>query len=998
MNQYKKINNTVGLLLFATALLVYSLTLEPTLSFWDCGEFITAADKLQVGHQPGAPLFLMIGKVFSILAAGNTAKIAYWMNFSSALFSATTILFLFWTITALASKLYQKQRSLTDTLTIVATGAVGALAFTFSDTFWFSAVEAEVYSLSMLFTAIVFWTILKWESSGEDRWLLLIAFTVGLSIGVHLLSLLAIPAIVLVYYFKKTPKASPLGIGKAILASGIIWAAVQFVIVKYFVLFAAKMDILFVNSFGLNFGYGAACFMILLCIAIGYGIIYSIKQHKYQLNLGLLCLSFVILGFSSYFMIIIRANAKPSLNLSNPDNAYSLYNYLGRVNYGQTPFLYGQTFDAKRKDVKETGTEYRRGKEKYEVSGKSMEMIYDKNMIFPRVYSDKPHHVNFYRNWLGMGENESPSFAQNLKFFSSYQMGFMYWRYFLWNFAGRQNDVQGQGSNNEGNWLSGIKQIDAIRLGNQSKLPESITGNEGYNRFYFLPMLLGIAGLIFLYQRNKKDTLVVITLFLSTGLAIIIYLNQDPLQVRERDYAYVGSFYAFAIFIGLGVLAMKAMLMRFNAPKLALALAALTGLIIAPGIMGFEGWNDHDRSGKTTALEWASNYLNSCAANAILFTNADNDTFPLWYAQEVEGIRTDVRVVNLQYLSDDSYINQMKQQLHKSAPLPISMKEDSYVKGLRDYMYYVDYGFTDSVELKDLLEVLTSDNKADQIELSEGVYDNYLPTKKLKLTIDANQLVKTNTIKKADKYRLADKMEWTYNKNYVLKSDLALFDILVSNNWERPIYFATSVSEDTYIGLDKYLYMEGYAYHLLPFKINPDEQRDKRERTNSDEMYNNIMQKFDFKGFKTARYLDPESRRIVEGSWQMNNTLAGNLISEGKNGKAHDILIKSIKELPLRNYSINDTANKFLIIQKLYQLNDLANANTLTSQTISYMDQELNYIGSLDVPAQNAYGHDIQMSLYILNELDKMTADKKQFALNQQIKEQFQRLADRFTT
>ena len=998
LDQYKKINNWVGFLLFATALIVYTLTLEPTLSFWDCGEFITAADKLQVGHQPGAPLFLMIGKMFTLLAAGEHSKIAYWINFSSAMFSAATVMFLFWTITALASKLYSGTRSMTDSITVIATGVVGASAFTFSDTFWFSAVEAEVYSLSILFTAMVFWAILKWESQGDDRWLILIAFIVGLSIGVHLLSLLAIPAIVLVYYFKKTSSPSLVGIAKAMVISGIIWVTVQFIIVQYFVLLAAKLDLLFVNTFGFVFGSGAISFVVLLAAAIVYGLQYTIKRQKYQFNLGLICLTFVLLGFSSYFLIIIRANAKPSLNLSSPDNAYALYNYLGRVNYGQTPFLYGQTFDAERIDIKETGKEYRRGKNKYEVSGRSIEVIYDKNILFSRTYSNKPQHAEFYKEWLGLGENETPSYAKNLKFFSSYQMGFMYWRYFLWNFAGRQNDIQGQGSHDQGNWLSGIKSLDASRLGDQAKLPESITANEGYNRFYCLPLLMGIAGLIFLYRKRRNDALVVLTLFICTGLAIIIYLNQDPLQVRERDYAYVGSFYAFAILIGFGVMAIKSLLSRITVPQLSLGIASIVGLIAAPGIMSVEGWNDHNRSGKTTALDWASNYLNSCAPNAILFTNADNDTFPLWYAQEVEGIRTDVRVVNMQYLSDDAYINQMKQQLNQSAPLPIKMSSDKYVKGVRDYLYYIDYGFTDSVELKDLMAVLTSDNKEDQKEFVNGDYDNFLPSKQLKISIDAEQLLKTGTIKAADKEKVAQKMEWTYNKNYVLKSDLALFDILANNNWERPIYFATSVSEDTYIGLDKYLYLEGYAHRLLPFKVDPNDERNKMERTHSEQMYDNIMHKFRYKGFKTAAYLDPESRRIAEGTWQLNNTLASNLITEGKPELARNVLLKTIREIPLKNYSINDTVNKFLTIRSLYQLNDLSNANPLISQTIRYLDQELNYITALDPRLLPAYARDIKISLSMLYELERMTAEKKQLPLNQQIRAQYQRLEARLSS
>lgn len=997
MNRYQKINNSVGFLLFAIATLIYWLTMEPTLSFWDCGEFITAADKLQVGHQPGAPLFLMIGRMFSLLAMGDTAKVAYWMNFSSVLFSAATVMFLYWTITAIASKLYkQRKKSITDILTITAAGIVGALAFTFSDTFWFSAVEAEVYSLSILFTAVVFWAILKWESNADDRWLILIAFIIGLSIGVHLLSLLAIPAVVLVYYYKKTSKPSLMGFIKAIIAAGLIWVAVQIVIIQYFVLWAAKLDIIFVNTLGFGFGYGALLFVLLLASGVGYGIYYSIKNKKYNLNLSLVCLTFILLGFSSYFLIIIRANAKPSLNLSNPDNAYSLYNYLGRTNYGQTPLLYGQTFDAQRTALKEKGTEYRRGKERYEVAGKSFEAEYNKNMLFPRVYSDKPHHVNFYKQWLNLADGQSPSFAKNLEFFGSYQMGFMYWRYFMWNFAGRQNDNQGQGGKADGNWISGIKPLDAHRLGSQDNLPPSITSNEGYNRFYGLPLILGIAGLIFLYRRNRNDTFVVLSLFLFTGLAIIVYLNQDPLQVRERDYAYVGSFYAFAIFIGFGVMAVKELLSKLNAPKLSLAIASLTCLLAAPAIMGVQGWDDHNRSGKTTALDWASNYLNSCAPNAILFTNADNDTFPLWYAQEVQGIRTDVRVVNLQYLADDAYINQMKTQVNKSAALPIKMTEDKYVKGSRDYMPFIDYGFKDSVELKELIAVLTSDNKADMVEMNDGSFDNFLPTKKLKLTVDVNQVVKTNTVPTKDKEKITNQMEWTFNKEYAGKADLAMFDILVNNNWERPIYFATTVSSDTYIGLEKYLYLEGYAHRLLPFKPDAEDKRNKMERTNSDVMYVNIMQKFNLKGFKTAAYLDPESRRIAQTTWDLNNVLAHNLMMEGKTDKAHNIMVKSIKELPLKNYSINDTVGKFQAVQNLYQLQDIANANMLAEQTASFLEKELQYIVSLDPTQYTLHSGEIELGMSLLNELDKLTEQNKQTRLNEQIKEKYRKLESHF--
>ncbi|MES2457931.1 MAG: DUF2723 domain-containing protein, partial [Bacteroidota bacterium] len=890
------------------------------------------------------------------------------------------------------SKLYQKEKSMQESWTVIAVGAVGALAYTFSDTFWFSAVEAEVYSLSILFTAVVFWAVLKWENNEDDRWLVLIAFIVGLSIGVHLLSLLAIPAIVLVYHFKKNPKSGVWGIVKAIGAAGLIWFLVQYLVIQYTVLLAAKFDLFFVNSLDFGFGSGAVFFLLALFSVIAYGIYYSIKHKKYNLNLSLICLTFVLFGFSSYFLIIIRANAKPNLNLSNPDNAYSLYNYLGRTNYGQTPLLYGQTFDAQQVGITETGTQYRRGQNKYEDIGKDFKAEYDKNMLLPRMYSNKPHHVDFYKQWMNLSDGETPSFFKNLSFMASYQMGFMYWRYFMWNFAGKQNDFQGQGSQTEGNWLTGIKPLDGLRLEKQSDLPLSITANAGYNRYFGLPLILGIAGLLFLFRRNRNDLIVVTTLFFFTGLAIILYLNQDPMQVRERDYAYVGSFYAFAIFIGFGVLPIKEFLSKYSAPKLSLIAAVVIGVAGAPAIMGFQGWDDHNRSGKTTALEWASNYLNSCAPNAILFTNADNDTFPLWYAQEVEGIRTDVRVVNLQYLSDDAYINQMKQPMGKSAPLPISMPESKYVKGIRDYLRYVDYGITDSVELKDLLAVLTSDHNEDKVPLQDGSYENFLPSKHLKLTVDIDQVIKTQTVAAKDKAKITPKMEWFFNQNFAGKANMTMFDILANNNWKRPIYFGTSISDDTYIGLEKYLYLEGYAHRLLPLERDTADKRDKMEVTNSEVMYQNVMNKFQLKGFKTASYLDEESRRIASTTWTLNNTLAMNLIMEGQLAKANNLLVKSIRELPMRNYSIDDTVSKLQTIQALYMANNKEAANKLVAETTDYLSQEIGYIISLDPKRYEAYGRDLQRGFFVLDRMHKATEAQKETALTKMLQQKIEEL------
>jgi len=999
MKQFNRINTASGFVIFAIATLVYWLCMEPTLSFWDCGEFIAASFKLEVGHQPGAPLFLMIGKLFSILAGNNTAKIAYWVNFVSVIASAATIMFLFWTINAIALKIIKKTAGHLTPLqicTVIAAGTVGALAYTFSDTFWFSAVEAEVYAISTLCTAIVFWAILKWENQMNDRWVLFIAFMIGLSIGMHLLSLLAIPAIALVYYFRKTPKPTTWGTIKAFLIGCLILGFVQVGVIQYIVLFAAKADLLFVNTFGLGFGTGALSFIALLVAGLSTAIYYSIRKKLYKLNLGLLCFGLVLFGFSSYFMIIIRANAKPNINLSNPDTPMSLFGYLSRQQYEGKPLIYGQTFTAQPVEAKETGLTYRKGDKKYEVSGKSYKTIYDKNMLFPRTYSDKPAHVNFYKNWMGLSDGETPSFWKNLSFFNSYQVGFMYWRYFSWNFIGRQNDEQGHGEINHGNWQSGIKPLDALHLGNQDQLPESITANAGHNLFYGLPLILGILGIGYLYRKNKKDGLIIATFFFCTGLAIILYINQDPMQVRERDYAYVGSFYAFAIAIGIGVLAIKDLLAKMASSKMSLIVATTICVLVAPVLMAVKGWDDHNRTGKTTAIEMAKNYLNSCEPNAILFTNADNDTYPLWYAQEVEGIRTDVRVICLQFLSSEAYIDQMKRQQGLSAPLPISLKNAQYKDGVRDYLRYYDYGIKDSVELSDLLAILASDNNEDKIQMNDGSFDNFLPTQNLKFSVNKAQVLATNTVAEKDKAQIATEMKWNFNKKFALKSDLAMFDIIVHNNWKRPIYFSVGVSDDTYIGLDKYLYQEGFAYRLLPLKPNENPKADKMDQTNNSLAYQHYK-KFELAGFKNAKYLDPESRRILQGTWNYANTLSSNLIQANEVQKAKEVIQKSMNQLPLTNSSISDTLGKISLVQNLYFLKDNKNADQITANTSRYIAQEFEYILSLKPEVQQTFINDIRRGLYVLQNLDQLTEMHNQIGLSKSLKKQLKNYETRFT-
>ncbi|NEU07491.1 DUF2723 domain-containing protein [Flavihumibacter sp. R14] len=1049
---YQKINNILGWASFIIAATVYTLTLEPTVSFWDCGEFISAAFKLQVVHQPGAPLFLMIGKMFSLLAGDDLSRVAFWVNMSSALASAATIMFLFWTITALAKKILAQPGETVSTgklITIMGSGLVGALAYTFTDSFWFSAVEAEVYALSSLCTAIVFWAILKWDAHADephaDKWLVFIAYIMGLSIGVHLLNLLAIPAIALVYYFRRAKKRTSGGAILALFVGTVILAFIQYGIVQYLIKFAAYSDLFFVNSLGLGFGSGVTFFVILLILVLTFGILYTlhagktsliiavtsfvalmtigggitglivaaillalleylvkIRQKRRVLNLALISISFIILGYGSFAMIVIRAKADPTLNNSDPDNAFSLLSYVNREQYGDRPLAYGQYFDSKPVNSKEGDIIYRKGEEKYEQAGRKFERIYDRNTLLPRMYSDDPQHVSYYRDWMGMSETQSPTFLDNIGFLISYQTSFMYSRYFAWNFIGRQNDEQGHGDFIHGNWLSGIKFIDNKLVGGQNDLPRSEIQNKGFNRFYFLPFILGVIGAVWHFRKNQKDGGIVALLFFFTGLAIVLYLNQNPLQPRERDYAYAGSFYAFAIWIGLGVAGLASLLSKRMNPKTGAIIATLIGLLAAPVILAKDGWNDHDRSDKYTARDFAANYLESCAPNAILFTYGDNDTYPLWYAQEVENIRPDVRVVNLSLLGTDWYIRQMKKKVNQAPGLPISMDNSKFVQGLRDVIYY-DPNFIKvdgAAELKDVFDFLVSDNPNDQppSRYEEGVNENILPTKSLKITVDPAQVVKTNTVPETKKGQIAPTVEWEYNKNYVTKTELAILDILAHNEWKRPVYFAITVPSDNYIGLDKYLYNEGFAYRLLPLQkaVVDSADQQQQELVNTDAMYDHMMNKFTWGNLKKANYLDPESVRMVAVVVNNFNVLAEKLYNEGRPEEAKKALNKCLSVIPNQNFSLNFTIRKFYMADLLYKLKETKKANSVVEDTANYISDQLNYLHAISQTKENLGAQEIQLGMSILNELVKVTAENGQSDLNKKLTGKYQALESKF--
>jgi hypothetical protein len=999
---YSKINNITGWICFAIATITYILTLEPSVSFWDCGEFIASALKMQVVHQPGAPLFLMIQRFFSLFAFGDTTKVAYFMNVGSAIASGATILFLFWTITALAKKVLIKENeeiSKANMISIMGAGLVGALAYTFSDSFWFSAVESEVYALSSLFTAIVFWAILKWEAVANepraDRWLLFIAYIMGLSIGIHLLNLLTIPAIAFVYYFKKTKKATTSGILKTGIIGILILAVIQYGIIQYLVSLGAYFDLFFVNTMGMGFGSGVIFFAIVLIGALVWSIRYSIRHQKKILNLALLSTVLIIFGYGSFAMIIIRAKADPNLNNSDPDNAFSFLGYLNREQYGDRPLLFGPNYNSQPVEVKEGKTLYRKGADKYENAGKKSEYVYDRTTPFPRMYSDDARHIGYYKDMLGLDDSHFPTLVDNVRFFFSYQLGLMYTRYFLWNFVGRQNDDQGQGSAYEGQWLSGIKPIDGLLLGSQKNLPPTIVESKAYNRFFFLPLIIGLLGAIWHFKRNQKDAGIVALLFFFTGIAIVLYLNQKPMEPRERDYAYTGSFYAFAIWIGFGVLALREWLSKKLTPANGAVLATGAGLLAAPVLMAAQGWDDHDRSEKMVAHDIAVDYMQSCAPNAILFTYGDNDTYPLWYIQEVENVRPDIRLVNLSLFDTDWYINGMKRRQNESEPLPISMKESQYIQGVRDVMYYQDYKLAGSVELSNILAILLSDNDADKIARQDGSKDNFIPTKNFKLTVDRQDVLKNNVVPAADSAKIVPALEWTFNKNYVTKGTLAMLDILVHNNWKRPIYFASTVPSEQYNGLDNYLYTEGLALRLRPIKV--DTTLGRSDLINTPVLYNNLMNKFKWGNVKTANYLDTQSADDISIFTNLFNTAMNGLLKEGKIEDAKKVADRYFQVMPDRFYGMRSTMGAYFMSENLYAIGDVKRANQLIEKSALYIKKELDYLADIS-ESKNKFtgGQNVQLGMSFLNQMANIAAKNKQTKLSKDLTDEFNYLEGRF--
>ncbi|MCF8296227.1 MAG: DUF2723 domain-containing protein [Saprospiraceae bacterium] len=1010
MKLYQKLNNIIGWLVFIIAATVYIMTSEPTASFWDCGEYIATAFKLQVGHPPGAPLFQLIGRFFTLFAFGDLSMVARMINTMSALVSGLTILFLFWSITHLSRKLVtdNEELSIGQIIAVLGSGAVGALAFTFCDSFWFSAVEGEVYAMSTFFTAIVFWAILKWERVADEphssRWLILIAYLVGLSIGVHLLNLLAIPAITFVYYFRKY-NATPKGIIVVLILSILILAAVMYAIIPWIVSFAGVFERGFVNGLGMPFNSGTIIYFLLLTGGIVWGLYYSHKKAKVVFNTIILAFLFILIGYSSFFMLVIRSNANPPLDENNPENAISLLAYLNREQYGDWPLFKGQYFNSPldpREPYKDGKPVYTKDEEKgkYVITDERKNTIpnYDERFttIFPRMWSSSQKiHKNAYKSWgkiegtpitvskPGGGTEviNKPKFSENLRYFFRYQIGHMYLRYFMWNFAGRQNDIQGHGGPLHGNWISGIPFVDNARasLGPMENLPDDLARNKGMNKFYMLPLILGLIGFIFQINKNYKDSIVVILLFLMTGLAIIVYLNQYPYQPRERDYAFAASFMAFCIWIGIGALAIYNFLSKHINSKAAAVLVTLICLFLVPGIMAKEGWDDHDRSNRYTALAVAKNYLNSCAKNAIVFTNGDNDTFPLWYAQEVEGIRTDVRVVNLSLLNTDWYIDQMARKAYDSDPVPFSLSKKKYIQGTRDYVYFIERPEVKGYHtLKELMEFVGSDNVNTKYATSRG-YVEYFPTKKLRIPVDSADVIRKGVVSPKNANLIVDNVDWTLDKYGVQKNHLMVLDMLSKFDWNRPVYFAITTGDDSYIGLTDYFQLEGLAYRLVPIKYNsPDGQIG---RIDTDTMYNNLINKFTWGNLGDPNvYLDETNMRMTMNFRNNFARLADALIQEGKNEKALIVLDRCMEVMPEEAIPYN-----FFILpiaEGYYKIGKIEKGNEIIERLIDIYTNSLKYYFSFRGEKAKLIERDKQQALAVFQRISQTTKTYGQDSLN----------------
>ncbi len=982
---YRRLNKITGWILFSVSTIVYLLTLEPTVSFWDCGEFILSAFRLQVGHPPGAPLFLMIGRLATLFAGGDTSKVALTMNALSAVSSGFAIMFLFLTITHLVRKVYaigdQVQKN--QIPIILGSGIIGALTYTFSDTFWFSAVEGELYALSSLVTGLVFWGMLKWEEEADEaysgRWIILIAYIMGLGLGIHRLNLLVLPVLVFVFYFRKH-QVTRSGVIKTALISVALLYLMVFILIPGVPKIAGWFELLFVNVFGLPYNSGLLFFVMLMIAGLVIGIRYSLRSKRVILNYVITAITVIMIGYSSYAMIMIRSSARPPMNQNNPSDIFSLSYYINMEQYGSSPKLYGNYYSAPVVDVKSIVAGYNKIDGKYKPYFRP-EYEYNKDFmtVFPRMYSSDPDHETAYKYWgkvvgkrftaTSDNGNETiicPTFVENLRYFFRYQTGFMYLRYFMWNFVGRQNDLQGNGNPIHGNWISGIDFIDKARLGNLDNLPEDLKNNPARNTYYFLPLLLGIAGLIWHYGKSRNDFWLVMAFFIMTGIAIIFYLNQYPNQPRERDYAYAGSFYAFSVWIGMGFIFVYEKLKRFLKEYLASLTAFVVLLLAVPVLMAVQNWDDHDRSGRYTARDIGANYLKSCAPNSILFTYGDNDSFPVWYVQDVEGVRTDVRVANLSYLQAGWYIDMMRQKAFESDPMPLSLPSEKYMEGVRNQLP-VNRRLDKPVEIEQVIQFASQDDRKYMIDINgRGDYLNYLPTNKFIIDVDTAEVVANGTVKEYFKNRIVSPMIWEYTDNDAFKGDLAIMDLLSTNKWKRPVYFSTTVPSSQYKGLEKFFVQEGMAYRIVPINT-PKPEQGEFGMIDPIVMYDNMMNEFGWGNAADPHvYLDENNRRMLSNFRRIFGNLGNALLASGDTTRAIEAARKGLEIVP--SSKVPNDYFSLTLAEVLLKAGEKAEAEKIINSIINYSREYLEFAIGLD--SDKRFGMDYPIGINMQSYLD----------------------------
>ncbi|QGW28517.1 glycosyltransferase family 117 protein [Phnomibacter ginsenosidimutans] len=1060
--KFNRLNNVVGWIVFLIASAVYIMTAEKNGSLWDCGEFVASCFKLQIPHPPGAPMFVLIGRFFIVLFGDDPATAAKAVNIMSALASSFTILFLFWTITHFARKLVNpvvETITQPQALTIMGAGVVGALAYTFSDSFWYSAVEGEVYALSSFFTALVFWAMLKWEHqvdkdartdagtghSNADRWIVFIFFMMGLSIGVHLLNLLTIPAIVMIYYFKRYT-VTKWGTFWAFVIGCVITGVVQKFVIQYSIKGAGHFDILFVNDFGLPFFSGFTTFFVLLAVAIWFGLRMAAKKGWYYLRLGLWCLTFMLIGYSSYLTTMIRSSADPGVDMYNVDNPMSLVGYLGREQYGDFPLVYGQVFTAQSRNTsrEEGAMRYQKSKDKYIELGNDVKEVYDPAdmMFFPRVWdrSNDQQHANYYADVLGIGRTDDPkmqnpetgpyerrpTFADNIRFFVGYQTYWMYLRYFMWNFAGKQNDIQGVYASNvrDGNWITGISFIDDLIYGPQSAMPETIKNNKANNKLLGLPLILGLFGLFFQYYRHRKDFLVNGLLFFFTGMAIVVYLNQAGNQPRERDYAYVGSFYAFAVWIGLAVPAFV-LLAKENAQKLlqkiligagviylvaamsasigtsdgkafvGVALLGVFGTAVVAGIfylvkalksektmatgaiaitllaaplwMAAQEWDDHDRSNKTMAPDLAVDYLNSCAPNAILFSFGDNDTYPLWYAQEVMGIRRDVRVINYSLLGIDWYINQLRYKVNESDAMDVIWSPEQIEGDKLNYAFFEPRpGYEGAQNLYSIMKDWIGTADFQKMYNAQGEYIPVYPSNTFYVPVDKAAVVKNGTVKATD--AIVDTIAFQVPKQVMLKNDLAVLAVIAGNNFKRPIYFTSKFDE---LGFQNYLRRDGMTYRLVPVA---------NEEVNTEWAYEKMMKEFKFgNAEKAGVYFDEENRRHLNNLRQAYADVAVSLAANGQKDSAQKLLQRVDQMMDSTNmpyglasrYALHNQTS-LMLMEAAYRAGEEKLAKKIGAAVRKDLTEQMAYFAAIGDQRAERMTLEVQRTQMMLQMLDQM--------------------------